>query len=427
MSMLIALTGVTTLFINEAFAASEPTVQADAAIVVSASTQEVVYTLHQNRKLSPGGFVKYMVAMVVIDQMHDSSEYDNKITITKKVDSLGDIFHQGERVTVRDLMAALIMENSDEAALALAIYSSGDRNKFIQAMNSKSQELGMVSTQYSNVTGKDSTLQYSTAEDTASLIQKAITYSFIRRYLEKENYAMESDGLKTKTLHYKESLQCNGLLISAKLKRGSGNGSNSFAMADREGMKLITVVFGDRSDKNEARKSLLDYGYRSVTYQTIVQKGKKVGKIKIRHGAKTRVPVYTESKGYVYVPKEGSDSLIRTETVIYDKLKAPVKAGTKAGEYQIYVADQLTGTVDLVVKEDVATGWLPSYIYISNGVTLAVLILLFLLLALFLRILQVRRRRKRLKAKRRQQRIHEIALREYERDEDRRRRNWTYH
>ncbi len=427
LSVLIALTGVTTLFIREVFAESKPAISADSAIVVSASTGEVVYTLHEDRKLSQGGFVKYMVAMVAIDQMHDSSEYDNKIKITDKVDSLGKLFNKGEKVTVRDLMASLIIQDSDEAALALAIYSSGNRGKFIKAMNSKAQELGLLNTHYTNVTGKEATLQYSTAEDTAMLMQQAMKYSFIKKYMAKDAYAMESTDVKTTSLHRKDTLQCTGLTFSAQLQSSSGGRYNSFAVADREGMKLIAIVFGDGTGKNDVRKTLLEYGYRNVTYQSIVKKGKAVGKIKIRHGAKTRVSVYTESKGYVYVPKEGSDSLIRTETVIYDKLKAPVKAGTKAGEYQIYVADQLTGTVDLVVKEDVAVGWFPSYIYISNTMSIIILVVVLLILALIIRILQIRRRNRLRRERRRQQRIREIALKEYEREQDRKRRNWTYH
>lgn len=127
-----------------------------------------------------------------------------------------------------------------------------------------------------------------------------------------------------------------------------------------------------------------------------------------------------------YVPKEGSDSLIRTQTIIYDKLEAPVKAGTKAGELQVYVADELTGTVDLVVKEDVKTGWFPSYLYISNGLTILIAAVLLCLLYFVLRIRRIRRRKRLLAERRRKQKIREIALREYEIEEDRKRRNWTY-
>jgi serine-type D-Ala-D-Ala carboxypeptidase (penicillin-binding protein 5/6) len=428
LSVLLALTGVTTLFVQRTYAESQPSIDADAAIVVSASTGEEVYSLHKDRKLSPGSLTKLMVAMVVVDQMHDQSEYKNKITITAKVDKLGDIYNQGDRITVRDLMASLLMEDSDEAALALALYSSGSRGKFIQAMNARAQELGLENTHYTNVTGRVDTLQYSTAEDSAAIIQEALTYSTIEKYLTADTYAMESKATsKTATLQHQDTFQYRGLTLSLQAKLTSGAAYNSMALATRDGMKLLTVILGTpKAEKNDVRTTLLDYGYRNVTMQTIVKQGKQMGKIKIRHGARTRIPVYTETKGYVYVPEEGSDSLIRTETVIYKKLKAPVKAGTKAGEYRIYVADKLTGTVDLVVKEDVETGWFPSYIYISNTASIVILVVLTIVLALVARIIQVKRRRKKKAMLRRKRRAQEIARRELEMEEDRRRRNWTY-
>lgn len=428
LSVLLALMGVTTLFVNEVFAESEPTIAADAAIVVSASTGEVVYSLHKDRKLPPGSLTKLMVAMVVVDQMHDKSEYKNRITITEKVNGLGDIFNQGERISVRDLMAALLMEDSDEAALALAVYSSGSRGVFIRAMNAKAQELGLENTHYTNVTGKVDALQYSTAEDTASLIQAALKYSVIEKYLTADSYSPESKELsKPESFKRTDSLQYRGLVMSTKAKLTSGSLYNGAAVASRDGMKLVAIVLETSKNGTDAdRKTLLDYGYRNVTMQTIIKQGKQVGKIRIRHGARTRIPVYTETKGYVYVPEEGSDSLIRTETVIYKKLTAPVKAGTKAGEYRIYVADQLTGTVDLIVKDDVEKGWFLSYLYISNAASVIILIVFVIGVALAIRIIQVKRRRKKRAMLRRKRRAQEIARRELELEEDRRRRNWFY-
>ena len=431
MSMLMVLTGVTTLFIPETYAESEPTVQADSALVVSASTGEVVYNLHSDRKLPMGGLAKIMAAMVVIDRMHDSSEFRNRITITADVASKGALFKKGEKVSVRDLMAAMLMENSDEAAVALAIYSADTVSNFVDAMNAKAQEMDLEGTHYTTVSGKYDTLQYTTVPDTATLIQKALRYRTISKYLNEENRQITVEGSKTGslTLERKESFRYSGLETTYAVSTGAASShKNSFALADRDGMKLLVVLFGMKDKKlNPDQKQLLDYGYQHVTRHVIVKADKQVGKIKVRHGDVTRVPVYTKSKGYVYVPKEGSDSLIRTQTVIDDHLNAPLKAGDKAGEFRIYVADELTGTVDLIVKDDVKTGWFPSYAYISNGMTILIGVILLGIILLIVRIHNIKRRRRKLAEKRRREKIREIALREYEIEQDRKRRNWTYH
>lgn len=431
LSMLMALMGVATLFMQETYAESEPDIQADSALVVSASTGEVVYSLHSDRKLPMGGLAKIMAAMVVIDRMHDGSEFKNRITITADVASKGKLFQKGEKVSVRDLMAAMLIENSDEAAVALAVYSADTVSAFVDAMNAKAQEMDLEGTHYTTVSGKYDALQYTTVPDTATLIQKALRYRTISKYLNTENQQITVESSKSRNLDLKrnETFRYSGLETGYTVNSGtSSKHKNSFALADRDGMQLFVVIFGTTDKKVDSnRKGLLDYGYQHVTRHVIVKADKQVGKIKVRHGSVTRVPVYTKSKGYVYVPKEGSDSLIRTQTVIDDHLNAPLKAGDKAGEYRIYVADELTGTVDLIVKEDVETGWFPSYAYISNGMTILVDVILLCILVLIIRVRNIKRRKRKLAEKRRRQQIREIAMREYEIEQDRKRRNWTYH
>lgn len=429
MSALMVLMGVTTLFLDETFAESKPEIGADSAFVVSASTGQTVYRLHTDRKLSPGGFTKIMAAMVVLDRMHDRAELRNRITVTRDVASKGKLFKKGDQITVRDLLAAMLVADSDEAAVALAVYSAENVPAFVEAMNTKAQELELENTHYTTVTGKYDTLQYTTTEDMGYLVQAAFKYSLIEKYLTTETCATTAVGkTASKTLRHSDTFRYSGLVAAKAVESGTSKHSvNSFAYAERDGMKLISVIFGTTAkDKDAQQKQLLDYSYGKVARHAVRKAGAKVGKIKIRHGASTRVPVYTKSKAYAYVPKEGSDSLIRTQTIIYDKLEAPVKAGTKAGELQVYVADELTGTVDLVVKEDVKTGWFPSYLYISNGLTILIAAVLLCLLYFVLRIRRIRRRKRLLAERRRKQKIREIALREYEIEEDRKRRNWTY-
>ena len=133
---------------------------------------------------------------------------------------------------------------------------------------------------------------------------------------------------------------------------------------------------------------------------------------------------YTETKGFAYVPPEGSNDLVQTEVVMYDDLEAPLKEGSKVGEFRIYVADELKGTVDLVTKTEVTRGWWPSRYYISNNMTIAIGIVLFLLLLLLLRILYVKKRKAKIQAARRERRIRELAMMQLAAEEDRRMRNW---
>ena len=198
------------------------------------------------------------------------------------------------------------------------------------------------------------------------------------------------------------------------------------AISQKDGMEMIAVLMdSDPALAAAEAKALLEYGDAHAEKNVIVKAGKREGTARVKGGARTRVAGYTETKGYAYVPPEGSDKLIQTQVVMLDNLEAPLKEGEKVGEFRIYVADELKGTVDLVTHKEVPAGWPPSQWYISNLVTVIIGVVVFLILAFIIRVLSVKRRRAKRAEAMRQAKIREIARKQLEVDEDRKRRNWT--
>ena len=446
MVMLLVSSLMVTININTSFAASKkkakaktstisaPEIEAESAVVLSASTSEVVYSSRKDRKLQPGSTVQLMVAMVVIDNMHDDKEYKNNVQISDAVYSAGTTFPSGSNVKVEDLMYTMLMSGDAESARALAIYSAGSEANFVDQMNSKAQQLGLVNTRYTNATGEYDTDQYSTVEDTAKIAKAAYQYGAIKRMSGESSHTVKvTDGGGDKKITNTHPFMTGsdsykGFKGGTYSKLTEPEGKEVFlAYVTHNDMSLVVVLFDEAEGKSaEDATKLFDYGFKKATQKVIIKKGVKVGRVKVKHGAKTRMKVYTSSKGYVYIPPEGSDSLVKTEAVIYNNVEAPLKSGDKVGEYRIYVANELTGTVDLVVTEDDKVGWLPSYIYISNMMTVTICVILFVVFLLLVRARNIRRRRKRLRARKHKEKIREIARQRLEIEEDRRRRNWTY-
>ena len=416
----------------------EPEITATSAIVMSGSTSEIVYEKHSERKMSPGNLAMLVNAMVVIDNMYNDSELKNTVEITDKLTEYGDTFKAGESVTVGDLLQAMLIGGSGQAAEALATYSTSTRKIFIKEMNSKAMELGLMDTQFSNPKGSYNAKTYSTAHDCAIILQAAMRYQLVKDYFIKRSVTVKAsskDG--DREVSFKNT---NPLLTGAKqselynLTRGGilgtvgepVKGVQYGGVAVVDDMQLIVILMDSKASRvaYEA-KSLLEYADTKVTRNTIVKADKKVGTARVRGGNITRVKGYTETKGFAYVPPEGSNDLVQTEVVMYDNLTAPLKEGSKIGEFRIYVADELKGTVDVVTKTSVTRGWWPSRYYISNLGTILICIGLFLILLLILRILYARKRREKMRQARRQRKLAEIARQQMLIEQDRKNRNWT--
>ena len=404
---------------------------------MSGSTSEVIAEKHSERKLSPGKITMLMTAMVVIDNMYNDNELKNTIDITEDLESVGRSFKAGDTVSVGDLLNAMLVGGSSQAAEALATYSASSREIFINEMNSKAMELGLMDTQFNNPAGFFSNANYSTAHDCAVITQAAERYQLIKDAFNKRSITItvtNPDGNRDVTFN-----STNPLLVSEKpselynLIRGGIlsylddpiDSSQYAGVATSDDMQLIVIMLdADEETLPYEAKALLEYGDLKVTRSVIVKANKRVGRAKVRYGSKTYVGAYTETKGFVYVPPEGSADLVETQVVMFDDLHAPLSEGAKVGEYRIYVADELKGTVDLITRKNVPKGWWPSRYYISNRVTVVIGIFLFLILLLVLRIIYVKRRKAQIRAARRARRIQELAMMQLEAEEDRRRRNW---
>ena len=417
--------------------AKMPEVSSSSYIVMSGSTSEVVLGKHDNRKMQPGCVTLLMTAMVVIDNMYNEDELSNSVTIDEDLAEFGDTFKKGEEVSIEDLLTAMLVGSDPEAAEALASYSASSRDIFINEMNSKCMQLGIMDTQFSNPRGSYSQKQYATARDLAVITQAAVRYQRI-----KDTLALKSAVVTAKTKDKEREVKIAGSdpLLSEDPKKGyeyitagiSGSigepvdASQFAAVATKDDMQLICILMDSKKESMAAEaKGLLEYADTKVTKNVIVKGDKRVGHARIKGGASTRVAAYTEHKGFAYVPPEGSESLIQTQVVMFDGLEAPMKEGDKVGEFRIFVADELKGTVDLIIKKDVPEGWAPSEIYLSNLAVVIICAVLGLLILFFIRVTTVRKQRARRREAIRRQKIRAMARKQLEIDEDRQRRNWS--
>ena len=395
----------------DAFAASEADVSkvlagmnisSSSYAVMSGSTSEMVINNHAERKMQPGAVAMLVTAMVVLDKMYNEEEFENSVVISEKVAARGDSYKQGDTIKVRDLMKDMLVGGKGQAAEALATYSATKRSVFIREMNSKCLELRIMDTEFTNPSGAYSTKQYSTAADCAVITQAALRYEVIKEYLSRKGGIMSTLGDPV----YR----------------------SQFAGSDvKDDMQFIVILMDSYEGKaKEEAKKLIDYASTIATRDAVIDAGKLAGHVMVRGGEKVRVAAYTETKGFAYVPPEGSRELIETEIVLDKGLEAPLEKGAKVGEFRILVADELKGTVNLVTHEKIKKGWFPSKAYISNTASIVLGTILGLLLLLLLRIIYVKRKREKMKALRYRLKLRELALEQMAIDEDRRRRNWTY-
>jgi len=157
-----------------------PVISAKAVIVVDVNTNKVLFELNSEEKLAPASTTKLMTALVALD-LYNTEEDLEVPSFCTTIEGSKAGFSEGEKVKASDLLKALLISSSGDAACTLATGKTS-YSEFVEKMNTKASELGMNNTFFTNPVGLDSTdgSHYSTAKDLYTLSRKAMSNELIR-------------------------------------------------------------------------------------------------------------------------------------------------------------------------------------------------------------------------------------------------------
>lgn len=420
-----------TLHSGRAWAMDRPELTAKGAVVYCENTDEIVFAEGKNEKLPPYSITKLMTAMLAVQNV----PLDQKVTVSKEAASQKDTsmgLKEGEQVTVEQLLyGALILSGNDAAyALGEAVSGTGKMEDFVALMNETAKNIECRHTHFSNPSGISSRSNYTTAADFLQIVRVAYSTPAIRKIAGTKIYHMgPTNKSSARTMkNTAELIDKPGSGVYAAKNGFWTDDDCSTAVAYRkDGLQLFIVLLGDtKKEREKDLLKLIEYAKKSVQGIVAVKAGAHVGKVHVRHGARTSVDVYTGETGYAYLPKEGSSRLVSTKTDLYSNVKAPLTSGQRVGTYRIYVSGEQVNSVPIVVRENVPTGWLPSYLGISNFATGVILLLLLGVILFLLWIASVRARNRRRRRLARKRKIERLARQKMMEEEERNQRGWRF-
>lgn len=261
----------------------EDQLYAASAILIEASTGQVIFEKSPDVVMYPASTTKILTALLALeygdlDQMCTVSE--NAITFYEDDVTTIDL-RAGETVPLRELLYAALVKSANDAANVIAETIGGDMTTFVAMMNQKAAELGCDSTNFTNANGLHNDFHYTTARDMARITQEAMKNETFRQMVATLNYTMPA----TNQMRSRSFSNSNRLMVAPTAEKankyyfpeaiGVKTGTTSMAgycfvgAAQREGVELISVLFftGENARWADTIK-LMNYGfsqYVSVT------------------------------------------------------------------------------------------------------------------------------------------------------------------
>lgn len=341
----------------------EDKISAPSAILMEASTGKVIYEKNADEQRHPASVTKIMTLLLIFDALEEGKiALEDKVTVSEYAASMGGsqvFLEPGEEQTVETMIKCIAVASANDASVAMAEFVWGSEEEFVKQMNERAKDLGMNQTCFVNCNGLDTEGHLTTARDIALMSRELIlAYPQIRDY---STIWMENITHTTAKGSSDFGLANTNKLIrqyayATGLKTGS-TGEAGFCMsatAEKNQMQMIAVVMGAKDSKSRFQDAvtLLDHGFASCVKYT--DDGlEEIDPIRVEGGMQEKVNV-KQKEAFSYIDIQGADlTAIEKNYQTADELKAPVRAGDKAGSVIYTLEGKHIGSIDIITVENV--------------------------------------------------------------------------
>lgn len=351
---------------NTAENTSGPETQAPSALLMEASTGQVIYEKNADEQRSPASITKIMTLILIFDAIESGKiKLTDEVVTSANAKSMGGsqvFLEEGEVQTVETLIKCIVVASGNDASVAMAEFIAGDEGTFVQMMNERAKGLGMNNTHFEDCCGlTDSLTHVTTARDIAIMSRE-----LINRYPQIHNYS--TIWMENITHITKQGTKEFGLSNTNKLLKMATNftttglktGSTSLAKyclsatAEKDGVRLIAAIMAapDFKARFSDAQTLLNYGYANCKlYED--KEMLPLPEMMVQNGVEETVPLKYQGT-FSYLSLKGEDfNNIERELVLREFLEAPVDQGQVAGTLRYSLNGKILGEVQVLTDQTV--------------------------------------------------------------------------
>lgn len=362
--LLISSFFLSQLTVAQAIIPRAPDIAATSYILIDATTGHVIVEENADEPLPPASLTKIMTAYIAVEEIINGNlALDDLVHVSEKAwrhacctDGSKMWIEVGTDVRVEDLLRGIIISSGNDASVAIAEHIAGSEDAFADMMNQYAEVMGMESSFFMNSHGYDTEEYYNTmsARDLTTIARATIQDhpDFYPLYSEREF-----------TYNNIRQTNYNKLLFRDRNVDGMKTGSTDVAgwclvaSAERDGMRLISVVMGTANDEARMVESqkLLTYGFRYFETHKLYDANQVLASVPVYAGESDTVDLGIEEEVYITIPRGQAEEM--TAAVDVDQLiEAPITDRQRMGVVNVNLGDELLFSGDVVAMNAVAEG-----------------------------------------------------------------------
>ncbi|MFA7532798.1 MAG: D-alanyl-D-alanine carboxypeptidase family protein [Tissierellaceae bacterium] len=342
----------------------------EGAILIDVDSLEILYEKNPHERLYPASTTKIMTAILAIEL----SDLDDIVIVDQEVVDLTDGSHialePGERLTMEQMLNALLIPSANDAALAIAKHISGSIEGFSKLMNEKAKSLGALNTNFVNPNGLPDENHYTSAYDLALIARYAMENEIFRSIVGNYTYTIPVTNVKTeerylkssnKLLYSNEKINLDGNSIPIKfegvngVKTGYTIAAGNCLVTSYEDLdnKLISVVLkSDPKDVYSDTHRLLNYGINNFEKARIGFANKFIENFQVENGVQPYVAGITKSDSY-YILQKNKNTSIEERIIADSPIAAPIEKNQVIGKMEYWIDDHKVAESHIISTMDI--------------------------------------------------------------------------
>jgi D-alanyl-D-alanine carboxypeptidase (penicillin-binding protein 5/6) len=303
---------------------SGPSVFAESAIVMEASTGLILYEKNINSIRYPASITKIMSALLAIENssLSDVVTFSRNAVFDVDLDSSRIGIDVGEQLTMQQSLYAILLESANEVTYAVAEHVGGTIPEFAQMMNDRAKSLGCLNTNFTNPHGLHDENHYTTAYDMALITREAMKNETFRKIFATRTYQIPPTNIQSETRylrnHHKFVLEQDYLYdncIGGKTGYTNNSKFTLVTVAKKGDLELICVIMKDDSTPHQYTdtQKLLDFAFDNFSIYPIADLETELAlnesPLFTRYNSllsKAETPIVTDEKGYLVLPNTAS-------------------------------------------------------------------------------------------------------------------------
>ena len=354
LALLMALVNYS-LFAEESFIPKSPSLNASNYILMDSMSGRVLAESGADERIEPASITKVMTGYVAVDQIQQGYvNLSDEVYISENCWKKGGskmFIREGTRVLFSDLIKGMVIQSGNDASCAIAEHVAASEEGFVELMQMYAQDLGLVNTQFRNVSGWPDPEHFSSARDLAILTQQMIR-NFPEHYsLYKEKYFTYND---IKQRNRNSLLWQDDSIDGVKTGHTESAGYCLVTSGVRNDTRLIAVTLRSSTEKSRLtdNRRLLDYGFRYFRTKKVLEANTILVNEQVWGGEQETIQLSAATDLFLTLSPRDFPR-VESKIKLNDYLQAPIDADQVIGSVNLMLDGDSIASVDLVAMSSV--------------------------------------------------------------------------